>query len=98
MAKGRKQEKFEINFNQDVELQLRNMSLKHLLKLLICIFQVIPSETFGLQEYKDDVGNIFSQFGQVLRKEVSTKIEAGAEESKSRNNWTKAESRTYGTL
>ena len=64
MAKPK--QKFEVNFQNDISLQLEQMTKHQLLRLLFAITKLLPISITFLQEYQWEFVNLFKTIGEIL--------------------------------
>ena len=91
MAKGRKQEVFNINFNHDLKPQIEIMTVKQLFELLLVILLTIPLANFAAVNHNETVTSIVKYFDKLIRTEVKNGY---IKEEKDNNIWSTAGSAT----
>ena len=64
MAKPK--QKFEVNFQNDISLQLEQMTKHQLLRLFFAITKLLPISITFLQEYQWEFVNLFKTIGEIL--------------------------------
>ena len=89
-ARGRPKEIFQINFNQDLQPQLKIMSITHLFRLLVVILALIPIESFTSSENQSNAISIFCFFGKAIRKITKKKISEDEIKFQNIEPWEKA--------
>ena len=72
MAKPK--QKFEVNFQNDISLQLEQMTKHQLIRLLFAITKLLPISIPFLREYQWEFVNLFKNMGEIVSTWVKKEV------------------------